>query len=158
MYDLARQFDNAIAELRLRREAVPNNGYLLFLLADIWRRKGNYKEAVDAWARGSIARGNPQSAASARLAFRQGGAHGFIRWQLLQRETEAKKSYVSPVELAAYHAQLGEKTPTLALLEEGLRQRAADMRWIEDDPAYDFLKADPQFRSILSRIGRPPAH
>jgi len=157
MYSFDRQFDAALAELQLRREAVPNNGYLLFLLADVWRRKGNYKEAVDAWAMGSIASGNPQSAASARLAYRQGGAHGFIRWQLLQRGNEAKKDYVSPVELAGYHAQLGEKNSTLALLEEGVRQRAADMRWIQEDPAYDFLNADPQYRSIINRIGRPPA-
>jgi len=31
------------------------------------------------------------------------------------------------------------------------------MLWIEEDPAYNFLKADPQFQSILSRIGRPHA-
>ena len=157
MYSYDRQFDAALADLRLRREAAPNDDYLLFLQADIWRRKGNYKEAVDAWARGTTASGDPQAAKQARQAYQQGGARGFIRWQLRRREVEAKSRYVSPVELACYHAQLGEKNPTLALLEEGYRQRATDMRWIQEDPAFDFLNADQRYQSILHRLGRPPA-
>jgi hypothetical protein len=27
------------------------------------------------------------------------------------------------------------------------------MRWIHQDPAYDFLNSDPRYRSILSRMG-----
>jgi predicted Zn-dependent protease len=157
MYSYDRQFDAALADLRLRREAVPNDEFLLFLLADIWRRKGNYKETVDGWARGMIASGDPQAAKQARQAYQQGGARGFIRWQLFRREVEAKSRYVSPVELASYHAQLGEKNPTLALLEEGYRQRATDMRWIQEDPAFDFLNADQRYQSILGRLRRPPA-
>ena len=158
MYSFDRQYDAALADLRLRREAIPNNDYLLFLQSDIWRRKGNYKEAVDAWAKAQIARGDAQSARRARLAYQQGGARGYVAWQLRQREMQAKSGYISPVELAGYHAQFGERNPTLALLEEGYRQRATDMRWIEKDPAFDFLNADPQYRSILNRIGTPPAH
>ena len=158
MYSYDRQFDAALADLRLRREAAPNDEFLLFLQADIWRRKGNYKETVDAWARGTIASGDPQAAKQARQAYQQGGARGFIRWQLLRREMQAKSRYISPVELAGYHAQLGEKNPTLALLEEGYRQRAADIRWIQGDPAFDFLNADPRYQSILHRLRRPSAH
>jgi hypothetical protein len=55
--------------------------------------------------------------------------------------------------LANYHAQLGERNSTLALFEEGYRQRATDMRWIQEDPAFDFLNSDPQYRSILKRVG-----
>jgi len=27
------------------------------------------------------------------------------------------------------------------------------MRWIHQDPAYDFLNGDPHYRSILNRMG-----
>jgi hypothetical protein len=57
--------------------------------------------------------------------------------------------------LALYHAQLGEREQTLALLEEGCRQRATDMRWIHQDPAYDFLNADPRYRAILKQMRGP---
>jgi hypothetical protein len=82
---------------------------------------------------------------------------GFVGWQLRRRELAAKKQYVSPVQLALYHAQLGEKNPTLSLLEEGYRQHATDILWIQEDPAYDFLNTDPRYQSLIHRIGRPPA-
>ena len=157
MYSFDRQFDVALAELRLRLESLPNNLDLLFTLADVLRRKGHYKESVEAWARASIAGGDAQSAARARKAFQQGGQRRFVKWQLSRRELAAKSHYISPVELASYHAQLGEKNPALALLEEGYRQHAIDMLWLQEDPAYDFLNTDPQFLSILKRVGRPPA-
>jgi tetratricopeptide (TPR) repeat protein len=155
MYFLDRQYDAALSELRLRLEAQPNNVSLLFVQSDTWRRKGNYKEAMDAWQRMLVASGDAETARQARLAYEKGGWRGFIRWQLRLRERQAKSKYVSPVELANYHAQLGEREQTLALLEEGYRQRATDMRWIQQDPAYDFLNADPRFRAILKRIGQP---
>ena len=57
----------------------------------------------------------------------------------------------------SYSPSPGVVYPTLTLLEEGYRQRATDMRWISEDPAYDFLNDDPQYRSILKRVGEPPA-
>ena len=158
MYFLDRQYDAALSEIRLRLEAQPNNVSLLFVQSDTWRRKGHYQEAVDAWQRMLVANGDAETARQARLAYEKGGWHGFIRWQLHLREGQAKSQYVSPVELANYHAQLGERDQTLALLEEGYRQRATDMRWIHQDPAYDFLSTEPRFRSILNNVGRPPAH
>lgn len=155
MYSFAHQYDAALSDLRLRLEAQPNNAYLLFLQSDVWRRKGDYKEAVDAWQRMLVASGDPGTARQVRQAYENGGWRGFLRWQLHVREGQAKSSYVSPVELASYHAQLGEREQTLALLEEGYRQRATDMRWIHQDPAYDFLNSDPHYRSILNRMGEP---
>jgi TolB-like protein/DNA-binding winged helix-turn-helix (wHTH) protein len=155
-YVFDRQYDAAVAELRLRLEAMPRNADLLFQLADTLRRKGDFKGFVDAWVQGQDAYGNHPLGVQARRAYDKGGARGFLLWQLHRREAEAKSQYVSPVELASYHAQLGEKGPALALLEEGYRQRATDMRWITEDPAFDFLNPDPQYQSILTRVGEPP--
>jgi tetratricopeptide (TPR) repeat protein len=153
MYFLARQYDAALSEVRLRLEAQPNNVSLLYVQSDTSRRKGDYKEAIDAWQRFLVATGDAEAARQARQAYQKGGWPGFLRWQLRIRERQAKSKYVSPVELAGYHAQLREREQTLALLEEGYRQRATDMRWIQQDPAYDFLNADPRFRSIVNTVG-----
>jgi TolB-like protein/DNA-binding winged helix-turn-helix (wHTH) protein/Tfp pilus assembly protein PilF len=153
LYAGARQFDAALEEIRLRLEANPNNLDLLGLEADTLRRMGRYKEAVDVWARWQILIGDPQSAVTLRRAWDRGGAHGFVRWQLDQRLLQSKSGYVSPVELASYYAQLGDKERTIALLEEGYRQHALDILWIQGDPAYDFLHSDRRFRSIVQRTG-----
>jgi tetratricopeptide (TPR) repeat protein len=158
VYEGARQFEAALKEIRLRLEANPNNLLLLGLEADTWRRMGKYKEAVDASARWHILTGDPQSAVNLRRAWDRGGARGFVRWQLGRRLLEPKSRYVSPVELASYYAQLGDKERTLALLEEGYQQHSTDTLWIQEDPAYDFLHSDRRFRSIVQRTGVAPAY
>ena len=158
IYEGARQFDAALAEIRLRLEANPNNLDLLGTEMDTLRRMGNYKEAVDVSARWQILMGDPQSAVNLRRAWDQGGARGFVRWLLNRRLPQSKVIYVSPVELASYYAQLGDKERALALLEEGYRQRATDTLWIQEDPAYDFLHSDPRFRRIVQESGVPPAY
>ena len=157
-YGGARQFDAAIKENRLRLEANPNNPNLVIEQADTWQRMGKYKEAVDAWARWHILTGDSQSAVNLRRAWDRGGARGFVRWQLDRRLLQSKSSYVSPVELASYYAQLGDKDRTLALLEEGYQQHAAETLWIQLNPAYDFLHSDSRFRSIVQRTGVAPAN
>ena len=152
-YEGARQFDAALKEIRLRLEANPNNLDLLGLEMDTLRRMGNYKEAVDVWARWHILTGDPKSAVNLRRAWDRGGARGFVRWQLDRRLLQSKSRYVSPVELASYYAQLGEKERTLALLEEGYRQHSTDTLWIQEDPAYDFLHSDSRFRAIVQKTG-----
>jgi tetratricopeptide (TPR) repeat protein len=158
LYEDARQFDAALREIRLRLEANPNNLDLLGLEMDTFRRIGNYKEAVDVWARWHILTGDPQSAVNLRRAWDRGGARGFVRWQLGRRLLQSKSRYVSPVELASYYAQLGDKERTLALLEEGYQQHATGTLWIQWDPAYDFLHSDRRFRSIVQRTGVAPAY
>ena len=155
-YEGARQFDAALKEIRLRLEANPNNLDLLGLEMDTLRRMGNYKEAVDVWAKWHILTGDPKSAVNLRRAWDRGGARGFVRWQLDRRLLQSKSRYVSPVELASYYAQLGEKERTLALLEEGYRQHSTDTLWIQEDPAYDFLHSDSRFGAIVQRTGVAP--
>jgi TolB-like protein len=154
----ARQFDAALREIQLRLEVNPNNLDLLGQEADVYRRMGKHKEAVETWARWDILTGDTQSAANMRRAWNRGGARGEVRWQLGRRLLQSKSSYVSPVELASYYAQLGDKERTLALLEEGYQQHATDTLWIEQDPAYDFLHSDSRFRSIVQRMKLTPSN
>jgi tetratricopeptide (TPR) repeat protein len=153
----ARQYDAALKEIQLRLEANPNNLDLLGLEADVWRRMGKHKEAVDTWARLDILTGDSQSAVNMRRAWDRGGPRGEVRWQLGRRLLQAKNRYVSPVELASYYAQLGDKERTLALLEEGYQQHATDTLWLQQDPAYDFLHSDSRFLSIVQRTELAPA-
>jgi TolB-like protein/DNA-binding winged helix-turn-helix (wHTH) protein len=154
----ARQYDEALADLRLRMEATPNSPDLLWTVMDITRRKGNTKEEVEAAAKFYLAIGQAQAAAKLRLAYERGGARGYILWLLADKLAWAKSHYVSPTALALIHARLGEKEQTLALLEEGFRQHSTDILWMQTDPAYDFLHGEPRYRSIVQRIGQPPLY
>ena len=152
IYLESRRYDEALAEVRLRMIAAPNNPGLLFLEKEVWRCRGNYKQAMEALARLHIISGDLKSAADLRHAYEIGGARGFIRWELKQRLLQAKSRYVSPVDLALHYAQLGDREHALALLEEGYRQRSTDFLWVQDDPAYDFLHTDHRYQALMENL------
>lgn len=177
-YLSARRYDDAVQEGELRLKDFPANPTLLSLTTDAYRCRNLYQAgtaprrdtsdiATFSFACGGLSIGfasrlhattrDPQYAAALRRAYEQGGLHGAVRWQLARRETRSKTAWVSPVELASYHALLGEREPTLALLNEGYNLHSPDILYIQTEPAYDFLHADPRYRALVRKIGLPEA-
>jgi TolB-like protein/DNA-binding winged helix-turn-helix (wHTH) protein len=157
-YYNVRQYDAAIADARLRLENFPGDSRLHFFIARSLFSKGQYKEATDAFAQLYRAVPNPQAASAIEHAYQTGGYRAVVRWQLRSLEQEAKSHYISPVNLASLHAELGQRDATLALLEEALPQRSPQLLWIQTERAFDFLHTDPRYRSLVQRIGLPPQY
>jgi TolB-like protein/DNA-binding winged helix-turn-helix (wHTH) protein len=147
----ARQYDAAIEEARQRLQAEPNPE-IYYLMANAYRSKGMDKEWADAWEKCLRLSGDAASAAAFRRAYRLGGRQAALHWQLDQLQRKARITYVSPVELALIHAQLGHREQTLSLLEQGTREHSPLLLWIHLDPAYDFLNNDERYRSIIHRV------
>ena len=76
IYIGARQYDAALADVQLRMEASPNNPDLWAQIFDARRRKGDYKQAMEAWAKWHILTGDPQSAVNLRRAYEKGERAG----------------------------------------------------------------------------------
>ncbi len=157
-YDEARRYDAALEEARLHMETDAGSTDLLWVTADTWRSKGSGKEAAESWEKFFTALGDSQSAAAIQRAYRAGGYPAVVRWQISAAESSENPHYVSPVVLAGLHAQLGQREPTLSLLEEGYRQHSPGLLRIQCDPAYDFLHDDPRYRAVIQKIGLPPAY
>jgi tetratricopeptide (TPR) repeat protein len=157
-YTTARQYDTAIADGELRLRDYPNDFTLLLVMTFAYLDKDMDKEAVDTWMRAKVAHGVPQHATMLRRLYQEGGMRAVLRWQLSLWDEDGKTDYVSPVIPAHFHARLGEGDTTLALLEEAYEQRAPDVLQIQNDPAYDFLHADPRYRALVQKIGLPPAY
>jgi tetratricopeptide (TPR) repeat protein len=155
-YDSLRDYDAALEEGKFRLKTYPENPILLYLLSDVYRCKGMTRESADFLARAMSALGDKQSAQEVKMAFSHGGYEAVVRLQLDALLKRGKSSYASPVEEAEFYAQLGEREKTLALLEAGLSQRAPGLLFIQADPAFDSLHADPRYRSIIQRVGLPP--
>ena len=69
-----------------------------------------------------------------------------------QLEKAAKSQYISPASIARFHAELGEREETLALLELALRKRDPGLLFIQTDPAFDSLHDDPRYVAIVKRV------
>jgi hypothetical protein len=66
-----------------------------------------------------------------------------------QLEQRAEREYVSPARLGLIWVALGEKERGYALLNESCAARSSAMRSLKVNPIYDFMRADPQFKSLL---------
>ena len=157
-YYNVRQYDAAISDARLRLENSPNDVRLHYFIARSFFDEGKYKEASDALENRYRAVDAPQAAAAVRQAYQAGGYRAVVLWQLKSAEKEAKDHYLSPVNLARLHAELGQREPTLTLLEEGFQEHSPQILWIQTEKAYDFLHSDPRYRSLIQRIGLPPTY
>jgi TolB-like protein/DNA-binding winged helix-turn-helix (wHTH) protein/Flp pilus assembly protein TadD len=157
-YFLARQYDAAINEARLRLETRPDDIILHWALWEAYRRKGAEKEAAQELEKSVLLQGWTNSAAAIHRQFERGGYKAVVVGQVDYYKKLSEKQYVSALQRATYNAQLGRREETLALLEEGYQQHDPELLWIQNDPAYDFLHGDERYRSIIRRIGLPPAY
>jgi TolB-like protein len=157
-YVIARDYDAALNDVRMRLEALPQNYDLHRVLYEIYRRTGQEKETVQELEKMLRLTGEEGSAASVRRAFEKGGYKAVLQWQVNDLKQKSSTRYVSPVLLASLYAQLGRREETLAFAEEGYRQHAPLLLFIQIDPAFDFLHSDERYRSIIRRVGLPPAY
>jgi TolB-like protein/DNA-binding winged helix-turn-helix (wHTH) protein len=157
-YIRARQYDAAISEVQQRLESTPNAPELFDVLSWAYRCDGRLKEAARARERYWLLTGEKASGEGIRRAFDQGGYNAVVRWEISEMEHDSATKYVSPVVLASLYGRFGNRAKTLALLEEGFQQHSPQLLDIQNDPAFDFLHTDERYRSLVQRIGLPPAY
>lgn len=148
-----RQYDRLIEVCRNLIE-LDANSYLAYLvLAMAYEQKRMYEEAIVA-ARKAIGAvpGKSGEAVLGHIYGMMGRKEEAIR--LVEEFREAgRESYVDPTHVAAIYAGLGDAEETLAWLEKGYRVRSTWMIYLNSDPRYDWLRANPKFQSLLRRVG-----
>ncbi len=76
--------------------------------------------------------------------------------QVLKSLTEAaKKSYVSPFDMAVIYTALGDKDAAFAWLDKAVAERSTFLVYSKWEPRIDPLRSDPRFNQLLRRIGLP---
>ncbi len=70
------------------------------------------------------------------------------------RDTSVRK-YVSSFAVAAVYAGSGEKDLTLDWLEKAYEERGTWMIFLNVHPYFDFLRTEPRFQNLLTRMGLP---
>jgi TolB-like protein/DNA-binding winged helix-turn-helix (wHTH) protein len=159
IYLCTRRFDAAISDGEMRLKDFPMAADLLGELAEGYHWKGMDNEAVEMLARQISARGNLSLSAVVRRAFETGGYAAVVRSQLTAVEKKARTARVSTFELADLHGRLRERDETLALFEQGVNERDPLLLLLaQSDPAFDFLHADPRYRSLIQKMGLPPMY
>lgn len=153
----ARQYDQAIAQLRTTLEMTCQ-----FPLAHLWlgrayQQQGRYAEALAAFREASMGLGEwPVTIAAMGYVYGVSGQTAEAHRVLAQLHQLAQHRYVTAYGVALVYAGLGEHDHAFAWLQKALEERTHWLVWLKLDPRWDGLCADPRFVDLLRRIGLPP--
>lgn len=154
-----RQYDAAIEGGLRVLEMDRYNGMARWLLTTAYERKGDFSKAIEFQEETAVFYGdNKENAAqrSARLRRRteREGPAGYWRAKLEENEVLWKKSPGDPYHHAVLYARVGNKANALAWLEKAYQARSQDLTyWLRTDPAFDGLRADAKYKSLVQRVG-----
>lgn len=152
-YYLGRRYDEAVRQARHTLDMYPDDPWTLMVLAFVAHLQGDRRAETEALA-GLAAATRWESVAPppARLA----EPEDYWRWRLRAIEERARRVPLPPQELLSSTVALGDRERSLALLEEGCRERWGNMLvFTAVEPMMDPLRADPRFDRALDCIGIP---
>lgn len=153
-YFHARQYLAAEQELRATLDIDRNFSNSHLMLGFVYERLGRYEESINALNRsmelmsGSVV---PLSAMAYTLA--SSGRTDEARAILEHLKKVGEQRYVSPYFSALILTSLGDRDGALKCLEKGYEQRDEWLIWLGTDPRLDYLRDDPRFTDLLTRVG-----
>lgn len=155
VYYRARRYDEAIRQMERTLEMEPRflsaRRCLERALADV----GRMDEALRHAREGAGQEGMTASDLAALPSEPAAALRKIAKWRLEHLESRERSAHVSPYTLAALHADLGDQESALAELARALEERDSMLVSAEMDPAFDPIRSDPRFLSIIERVGGP---
>ncbi len=154
-YLKAGRFDEALAQFKKTIALDPNymRVYVHLGFAYEWRKM--FPEAITAYKKGvSLAGETLEGQADLARALIEGSERKEGLLILRRLESEKKRRYVSPVDLAGIYTVLGDHEKAMTLLENALEQHNGRLLFIHQYHEFDPLRNSPRFTRIL---GAPAA-
>ncbi len=131
----------------------------LFGLAEVRRVQGRFDDAIETRRRAHEIAGDDDLTAVLDGAK---GAEGYRRIEIaaLEQELEtlrarAETGYVSPLDFARAHAQLGNTEQAFGYFDAAFADRATGLVFLKVDKAWDPIRNDSRFADAVRRVGLP---
>ena len=149
-----RQYDRVIAECQKVLEMDPNFGGALNVLGMVYRERGMYDQAIEAFQKArTFDEGNTWITAGLGHAYALAGKKNEAQKVLDELERLSKQKYVPSDNIALVCLGLGRKDLMFEYLEKAYQERCVGLSWLKADPIFDSLRSDPGFIALLKRIG-----
>jgi hypothetical protein len=148
-------FDEAIAEGKRTLQLDPNYIYETPILADAYREKGMFAEAIALFLKAQQITGAPQPGPGGYL--REDGSDRGGSPNPRRAQRSGGKKYIAAEEIAAVYAALGEKDEAFKWLEQACDDHGGAVQAVPIRPVFRSLHSDPRFRAIVRRLGIDPA-
>ncbi len=149
-YYFARQYDRSIEQLKKTIEMDPNFVRTHFYIMDPYLAKGMVDAAFQEMIKGMTVAGDSSSKMERRkTTYAASGRKGLVLQRIAELEKDSS-DWFSRVQLYAF---LGDKNKALNCLERAFEQRTNLMVSIKVNPAFDSLRSEPRFISLLKKMG-----
>jgi len=150
----ARDYDEAVRLAAKFLKSQPDDPWERTILGWTYEQKRMPNQAVAEFKRAVEAtKGDPFFVAALGHAYALAGNRREAEKVLQTLSDHAKKSYVSPFDLALIYTALGEKDKAFALLDKAVAEHSTFLVYTKWEPRLDPLRSDPRFRDLLKRIG-----
>jgi len=153
-YYYARQYNQAIDQLRRTFELDPNFARANYYLGLTYMQLGRNEESIIEFQK-AINRSKGQSSYKASLG--QAYARGSNQTESFAILDELKillseKTYVSPFEIAIMYLSLGEKDQAFEWFNRACLEKDAGIHLLRVEPRLDGIRSDPRFRELLKKV------
>jgi eukaryotic-like serine/threonine-protein kinase len=152
VYFHARDYGKAAAEFRRILELNPNDPLGIYGLALVFRAQGKLDDAIR-----YVQRENLQQGFDLAASYAAAGQTAEARRQLADcvLHLQQQKRYVRPGWVAEVYASLGDNDNAILWLERGYREHDDFLALLKVWPAFDSLRSDPRFQSLVRRMNFP---
>lgn len=150
----ARRYDESIAELKKALELDADSDFVYNILGYSYAGKGQFKDAVAAYQE-AIRRGDQSTSIQVYLGAALANADDREKAREILKQLQTTKDYVSPGELAALYAALGDKEGAFASLYKAYEDHDLQLQFLKVDPSFDPLRDDPRYPELMRNVGLP---
>ena len=147
--------DEAIAQGKQTLKLDPNYTYLDSNLANAYREKGLFGEAIELYLQGEQSTQSPSGGLA--ITYARAGRIGDAEDKLLQLLERRKTHYVPASTIAYVYAALANKDEAFVWLERAYAEHDASLTTMGLNPGSQPLRDDPRFIDLIKRVGLDPA-
>ena len=148
--------DDALARTQKVFELDPNFWFAHLFAASAYIDKGMFAEAADEARKAKELSGSSTfPAAQLGYALAKEGKQAEARAVLDEVLKLSTTQYIPPYHLALLYAGLGERDQAIAWLQRGFQQREPLLVFLNVEPKWAGLRADPRFKELVKKIGLP---
>jgi len=155
----AGRLGEAVGLYRAALEVDPEDPRSLFGLAGIFRMRGELPQAIETLRKAyelSNEGDGVKGLAGARTSEDYDAAQlSVARVRLGELYALARSRYVSPLDIARLQALVGEKERAFASLDAAFAERSGGLVFLNVDRAWDGIRNDARFASLVRRVGLP---
>jgi tetratricopeptide (TPR) repeat protein len=157
-YEFSRQYDQAIESHRKTLEIDPTFANAHFQMSNAYHAAGKYDLWLEEWEKAARLNNDLEDIAlvkAVKQEYAKSGYRGAMKRLVALQEEQAKRIYIDPADIARNYALLGDKDRAFSWLEKAYAEKSGNLPYIKSGPAFDSLRSDPRYASLLKRMGLP---